>query len=307
MVDERKIIVEDAGERIDKFMNERIEGTSRTEISGWLKEGAVYVNGAPVKANYKVRRDDVITWDAPEEPPVNYEAENLPLRIVYEDDDLIVIDKEAGMIVHPAPGVYTGTLVNALLYHWKNQLSTVGGASRPGIVHRLDKDTSGLMVVCKNDAAHRALSEALQHRDVHRHYMVLVHGRFSQDDGTVDFPIGRSPNNTGKMAVRGRAMRSAMTHYTVKERFDKLTLVECQLETGRTHQIRVHMQAIGHPIVGDPLYGVKNEKYTLPYQLLHAFSLAFTHPVTGEELHFTAEPHEPFASFLEMQRKTKKI
>lgn len=300
------IQVQISGERIDKYMADQLD-VSRTQISLWLKEENVWVNGKAVKANYKVQAGDEITWEEPEPEPTHYEAEDIPLRVIYEDDHIAVIDKEAGMIVHPAPGVYHGTLVNALLHRWKDELSTVSGPMRPGIVHRLDKDTSGLMMVCKTDEAHRKLSDDLQKRDVHRHYMALVHGRFHEEDGTVDLPIGRSPKNTGKMAINGRAPRDAVTHFDVVERFDKLTLVHCQLQTGRTHQIRVHMQAIGHPIVGDPLYGVKHEKYNLPYQLLHAYELIFTHPITGEDMHFNALPHEPFLGFLENLRNTSAL
>lgn len=288
--------------RLDVYLADRYPDYSRTACAQWIKDGRVLVNGKPARPNTKVRTGDRVEVDVPAERETALVPENLPLEIVWQDAFLAVIFKEAGRIVHPAPGVHSGTLVNALLYHMKEELSAEGGLRRPGIVHRLDKDTTGLMLIAKDDITHRKLSLALQNRAIEREYIAMVHGRLKEKSGTISLPIGRSRSDTGKMAVRGRAARDAVTHYQLLEPFERCALVKCSLETGRTHQIRVHMRAIGHPILGDPLYGLRRENYSLPYQLLHAHRLALPHPRTGEPLEFTAEPKDPFRAFLQLQR-----
>lgn len=299
----------EAGEenRLDRYLAELYPEESRTSVAGWVKDGHVLVNGNLAKPNRKLQSGDIVSVEEPEPVVTTYEPEEIPLEIVYQDEWIAVIDKAPGMVVHPAPGISSGTLVNALLFHMKDDLSTVGGSKRPGIVHRLDKDTAGLLVVAKDDETHRKLSDALQKREIVREYSVLVYGRFTEDEGEVDFPIGRSRTDNGKMAVNGRAARDAKTRYTVLERFDNATYLRCALETGRTHQIRVHMQAIGHPILGDTLYGIKKEKYNLPYQMLHATHLTFTHPQTGETLDLQSEPTAPFLRMLDVLRDREKL
>lgn len=289
-------------ERLDIVVARAHPEYSRTAVAVWIREGRVLVNGKTAKPNTKITPDDRIEVDPLQPEPTQLQPEPLPLEIIWEDAYLAVIHKEAGRIVHPAPGVRTGTLVHALLYHFQDELSTEGGLRRPGIVHRLDKDTTGLLLIAKDDQTHRALSAALQKREVRREYLAMVHGVPKETEGTISRPIGRSRSDTGKMTVGGRAARSAVTQYRVIERFQRVSLVGCRLETGRTHQIRVHMRSIGHPIVGDPLYGKKKEGFALPYQLLHAWRLGFTHPVTGEHMAFEKEPVDPFAAFLENQR-----
>lgn len=289
--------------RLDVFLADAYPEQSRTGVAGWIRDGRVRVNGKPAKPNTKVTDADRIDVDEPPDKESTLTPENLPLDILWQDAYLAVINKDAGRIVHPAPGVSEGTLVNALLYHLKEELSTEGGLRRPGIVHRLDKDTTGLLVIAKDDATHRKLSCALQERTIHREYLAMVHGHLREPEGTIQLPIGRSRADTGKMAVNGRAAREAVTHYEVLERFTRCSLVRCILDTGRTHQIRVHMRALGHPIVGDPLYGLKKQIFSLPYQLLHAYRLRFSHPITGEAMEFVADPKEPFRSFLAQQRK----
>lgn len=288
--------------RLDVWLAERYPDKSRTQVAGWIRQGHVWVNGKPAKPNTRVTPKDAIIVEEPEEKETTLKPENLPLTIVWQDAYLAIIEKEAGMIVHPAPGVTSGTLVHALLYHLKDELSTEGGLRRPGIVHRLDRDTTGLLIIAKDDATHRALSRQIQERNILREYIAMVHGHLREEKGTVILPIGRSRSDTGKMAVRGRAARDAVTHFQLEEQFADCALVRCRLETGRTHQIRVHMRAIGHPILGDPLYGIKKERYKLPHQLLHAQHLAFTHPKTKEPMEFVSEPPKPFSSFLAKQR-----
>ncbi len=292
-----------APKRLDVLLAERYPAYSRTAVADWIRRGRVRVNGKPAKPNKKVTEHDQIDVEIPAPPATQLVPENLPLEIIYEDGDLAVICKEAGRIVHPAPGVTSGTLVHALLFHFQDELSTAGGYRRPGIVHRLDKDTTGLLLVAKNDQIHRALSEALQRREIHREYVAMVHGIVKPEEGTIDRPIGRSRSDTGKMTIGGRAAREAMTHYRVLEQFDRCALVSCTLESGRTHQIRVHLRSIGHPIIGDPLYGYKKERFNVPYQLLHAHRLGFVHPASGQAMEFRCEPREPFRSFLAQQRK----
>lgn len=276
----------DAGERIDKFITMQAEEWSRSQVQLWVKEGRVTVNGEPVKNNYKVAADDEITLRVPPPKELEIKPEAIPLEILYEDADLVVVNKPRGLVVHPAPGHYTGTLVNALLHHCRD-LSGINGVLRPGIVHRIDKDTSGLLVVAKNDRAHLGLAEQLKNHTVNRKYVAIVHGVIAHEMGTIDAPIGRDPKNRQQMAVVFENSKPAVTHFVVLERFKEYTLVECKLETGRTHQIRVHMKYIGHPLAGDPKYGPK-KTLELDGQALHAKTLGFTHPRTGEYLEFEA-------------------
>jgi 23S rRNA pseudouridine1911/1915/1917 synthase len=275
------------GERIDKFITEALEeDISRTLVQQWVKDGHVKVNGKAVKPNYKLSLHDVIALVIPEPQGVELLAENIPLNVVYEDSDVIVINKHRGLVVHPAPGHYSGTLVNALMYHCKD-LSGINGELRPGIVHRIDKDTSGLIMSAKNDKAHASLAEQLKAHTVNRKYMALVHGYIQHDQGTIDAPIGRDSHDRKMYTVTEKNSKTAVTHFVVIERFGDFTLVELKLETGRTHQIRVHMKFIGHPLVGDPMYG-KSKGMLMDGQALHAAILGFTHPRTGEWLQFEA-------------------
>lgn len=276
---------EQEGERLDKFLTPRLD-VSRTLIQQWIRNGNITVNGDRIKANYKLKTGDAVRCIPEQAADVNVEPEPLPLQVVFEDEDVIVVDKPRGMVVHPAPGHSSGTLVNALLYHC-DDLSGINGELRPGIVHRIDKDTSGLIVAAKNDHSHRHLSEQLKARTVERKYIAVVHGVPAHDKGTVDAPIGRDPNHRKKFAVTDKNSKEAITHFTVLERFRDASLLELALETGRTHQIRVHMKFIGHPLVGDPLYGPSN-KIGFEGQALHASTLGFTHPRTGESMRFTA-------------------
>lgn len=290
----------DAGERIDKYITLQAEEWSRSQVQAWIKEGRVSVDGEPVKSNYKVSLDDEVTLRVPPPRELAIQPEAIPLDIVYEDADIVVVNKPRGLVVHPAPGHYTGTLVNALLYHCKD-LSGINGVLRPGIVHRIDKDTSGLLVVAKNDRAHVGLAEQLKDHTVNRKYVAIVHGIIPHEMGTIDAPIGRDPKNRQQMAVVFENSKPAVTHFIVLERFKEYTLVECKLETGRTHQIRVHMKYIEHPLAGDPKYGPK-KTLELDGQALHAKTLGFTHPRTGEYLEFEAPLPKEMVSVLEWLR-----
>jgi len=278
---------EDRGTRIDKFLAEQFSEWSRTQIQQWIKDGLVFVNGQSVKANYKLAESNELVLKVPPERELDVEPEFIPLDVVYEDSDLIVVNKPRGMVVHPAPGHYSGTMVNALLHHCKD-LSGINGVLRPGIVHRIDKDTSGLIMAAKNDLAHQSLAQQLKDHTVHRIYVAIVHGVLIHDKGTIDAPIGRDSYDRKKMTVTDKNSKSAVTHFVVKERFKEHTLIECKLETGRTHQIRVHMQYINHSIVGDPFYGPKNTM-NIDGQALHAKELGFSHPRTNEYLQFDSE------------------
>ncbi|UFJ41961.1 RluA family pseudouridine synthase [Brevibacillus humidisoli] len=274
------------GERIDKFITGQQEDWSRSQVQAWIKEGRVTVNGDTVKSNYKVAEDDEVTLRVPPPRELAIEPEAIPLHIAYEDSDVIVVNKPRGLVVHPAPGHYSGTLVNGLLYHCKD-LSGINGVLRPGIVHRIDKDTSGLLMAAKNDKAHLSLAEQLKEHTVNRKYVAVVHGVIPHEMGTIDAPIGRDPKNRQQMAVVFENSKSAVTHFVVQHRFKQHTLVELKLETGRTHQIRVHMKYIGYPLVGDPKYGPKSD-LDFPGQALHAATLGFRHPRSGEYLEFEA-------------------
>lgn len=280
---------EDCGIRIDRFISSKIADYTRSRIQNLIDDGLISVNGTAVKASYKTKDGDIVTIIETELSEPDILPENIPLDIVYEDEDMLVVNKPQGMVVHPAPGNYSGTLVNALLFHCKDSLSGINGEKRPGILHRIDKDTTGLLMVAKNDMAHQGLAMQIKEHSLTRAYLALVHGGFNQDKGTVNMPIGRHPVERKKMAVTYHNSREAITHYKVLERFGKYTFIECVLETGRTHQIRVHMSKLGHPIVGDPLYGVKKEAFNLNGQLLHAYKIGFIHPRSGEYMEFESE------------------
>ena len=277
---------EDAGARIDVCLAAKL-GVSRSNMQKLLEEGRVKRGDKVLKANYKVREGEVYTVDIPEPEPIEAVPEDIPLDIIYEDDDVVVLNKARGMVVHPAPGNYTGTLVNALLYHCKN-LSGINSAIRPGIVHRLDKDTSGIMIVAKNDAAHIALSQQIQSKTAVRTYLAVVRGNIKTDSGTIETQIARDKNDRKKMAVVKEGGREAITDYEVLERFGKYTLVRCKLRTGRTHQIRVHMEYLGYPLVGDPKYSPMKTPFAIKGQALHSHTLEFTHPRTGGRMKFEA-------------------
>lgn len=277
----------DAKERIDKYAKTQLgEEVSRSQIQLWIEAGDLVVNDAPVKANYKLAEGDRVVLTIPEAEPTEIEPEDLPLDIYYEDGDVIVVNKARGMVVHPAPGHASGTLVNALMHHCQD-LSGINGELRPGIVHRIDKDTSGLIMAAKNDKAHASLAAQLKAHTVTRKYYALVHGNVSHDQGTVDAPIGRDPHDRKMYTVIERNSKHAVTHFQVVERFGDYTLLELKLETGRTHQIRVHMKFIGHPLVGDPLYG-RSKGIKMDGQALHAAVLGFDHPEDGRYLEFSA-------------------
>ena len=277
-------VITDQTGRIDKVLTSLEPEITRSQLKNLINDGHVTVNGQAVKPKYKVQAGDKISLVKPEPQSLELTPENIPLDIVYEDDDMIVVNKPQGMVVHPAPGHPDHTLVNALLYH--SPLSTINGTFRPGIVHRIDKDTSGLLMVAKNDLAHQSLAEQLRNKTNKREYLALVYGQIKEDEGTIDAPLGRNPQDRKKQAVV-KSGRHAVTHFKVVKRYDNFTLVKCILETGRTHQIRVHMKYIGHPLVGDPLYGPR-KVIGKNGQFLHAALLGFKHPRTGEEMVFEA-------------------
>lgn len=296
------------GERVDLFLS-RHDGFSRSSVQKDIETGHVLVNGISVTKNYRLKAGDCIEYAPPAPQPLAATAESIPLDIVYEDDDIIIINKPQGMVVHPAAGNADGTLVNALLYHCGDSLSGINGVIRPGIVHRIDKDTSGLLAVAKNDDAHRRLAEQIQRHDMSRIYRGIVVGKFEKNTGTVDAPIGRHPIHRKKMAVlSGDSAKDAVTHYEVLERFDGLSYLQFVLETGRTHQIRVHMSHLGHPLLGDPVYGTgrhpfeKKHAALLHGQCLHAYMLKLAHPRTHEELVFTSELPADFIQILKILR-----
>lgn len=293
---------EDIGTRIDVFAAENSDVLSRSGFKKLIEEGNVLVNDKAVKANYKLRKNDIVTLIIPEAEPLEIIPQNIPLDILYEDDDVIVINKPQGMVVHPAPGHYTDTLVNALLYHCGDSLSGINGVMRPGIVHRIDMDTSGVIMAAKNNNAHRSLAAQLAEHSITRKYNAIVYNNIKEDEGTVDKPIARNPSDRKKMAVVPGGRR-AVTHYRVLERLGKFTFIEAQLETGRTHQIRVHMTYIGHPLLGDSVYGPKKQPFNLKGQVLHARVLGFIHPRTGEYMEFESELPEYFTRLLDNVKK----
>ncbi len=291
---------EEAGIRADKYLGMHTD-LSRTRIQQLAEEGRMLVNGKPAKSSLKLEAGDVIELEVPEVVPLDLEPENIPLDILYEDSDLLVINKPKGMIVHPAPGVSSGTLVNALLYHCKD-LSGINGVQRPGIVHRIDKDTTGCLVVCKNDFSHEAIAAQLEKKTCHREYRAVVSGVIEHDRGLVDAPIGRDPRDRQRMAVTEKGSRDARTHFQVLERFRDATYIDCALETGRTHQIRVHMKYINHPIMGDEVYGSRCPYFDTEGQVLHAYRITFVHPRSGKEMSFEAPLPDYFEKLLGILR-----
>ena len=289
-------------ERLDKFLSAMLPDQSRSYLQKIIKDGNVLVNGEPKKSSYRLEDGDEVTADLPELKSPDIEPENIPLDILYEDDSILMVNKPKGMVVHPSAGHYTGTLVNAVLWHCQGQLSGINGVSRPGIVHRIDKDTTGVLVVCKNDAAHNAVAAQLKEHSITRKYRAIVHGVIKEDEGTVDAPIGRHPTERKKMASGVKNGKRAVTHYRVLERFQGYTYVECQLETGRTHQIRVHMASIHHPLLGETVYGPAKDSHHLEGQTLHAMVLGLIHPVTGEYLEVEAPLPEYFENLLKKFR-----
>ena len=291
---------EDASKRLDVFLSEKIEDTTRSYIKTLIDDGKITVNLAKVKAGYKLKIGDSIDVEIVEKKPENIVAEDIPLDIVYEDDDIIIVNKPKGMVVHPANGNYTGTMVNSLMNSHKDNLSSINGVIRPGIVHRIDKDTSGILVVAKNDYAHKKLSEQFKVHSIKRKYIALVKGIIKEDKLTIDRPIGRSIKDRKKMAVTEKNSRRAITHISVLKRFysSNVTLIEAELETGRTHQIRVHMAYLHHPLVGDEVYGKKDSKFKVNGQMLHAKYLGFIHPTSGKFVEFDSPLPEYFSSIL---------
>ena len=288
----------DFQKRTDKFLTEQLEEISRSSLQNYFLDGNITVNGKVVTKNYKLRQGDIIEVIIPEPVELETVAENIPLDILYEDNDVIVVNKPKGMVVHPAVGNYTGTLVNALLYHCKDSLSGINGVLRPGIVHRIDKNTSGLLMVAKNDNAHRILAEQIKDHSFTRVYETVVYGNIKEDSGTINQPIGRNPKDRKKMAVIATNSRTAITHFRLLERFQEFTHLEVTLETGRTHQIRVHMAYIHHPVAGDDVYGTKKVITKLNGQCLHARKIGFIHPTTGKYMEFHSALPKYFTDFL---------
>ena len=290
------------GERVDKYLSEVLENRSRSYIQKLIKDQCVIVNQKPVKASYRLLVGDRVEITLPEIKELDLIPEDIPLDILYEDDDVLVINKPKQMVVHPAPGHLTGTLVNALMYHCSG-LSGINGTMRPGIVHRIDMDTTGSLVVCKNDVSHQSLAEQLKEHTIHRVYEALVHGSVREDSGTIDAPIGRHPVERKKMCINPKNGRHAVTHYKVLERFEAYTYIQCELETGRTHQIRVHMASMGHPLLGDSVYGPRRCPFPgLKGQTLHARTIGFIHPRSGEYLEIDAPYPKYFIELLDRLR-----
>lgn len=293
-----QITEEQEEERIDKCIAALIDSLSRSFIQKMIRDGKVSVNGQAVKANYRVKTDDDVSFELPQAQEPDIEPEDIPLDILYEDDDVLVVNKPKGMVVHPAAGHYSGTLVNAVMFHCRGKLSGINGVMRPGIVHRIDKDTTGSVIICKNDLAHQSVAQQLKDHTIVRRYRAVVYGVIREDEGSIDAPIGRDPNERKKMAVNHKNGKAAVTHFKVLERFSSYTYIECRLETGRTHQIRVHMASVGHPLLGDSVYGPKKCPFpSLQGQTLHAMVLGFTHPVTGEYVE-TCAPLPPYFEHL---------
>ena len=292
-----------AGIRIDRYLAEECKELSRSYIQKLLKDGLILVNEKPVKANYKLQKEDHIQVQLPDTEEPDILPEDIPLDILYEDEHLLVVNKPKGMVVHPSAGHTQGTLVNAVLYHCKGNLSGINGILRPGIVHRIDKDTTGALLVCKDDTTHKCLAEQLKEHSIKRIYHAIVHGNIKEDSGTVNAPIGRHPIDRKKMSINEKNGRNAVTHYRVLERFGEYTYIACELETGRTHQIRVHMASIHHPLLGDCVYGPAKCPWTLQGQTLHAKILGIIHPRTGKYMEFDAPLPEYFENLLKKLRK----
>lgn len=288
--------------RIDRFISERMSDTSRSYIQKLIKDELVTVDSKVVKSNYKVKEGEWVEIVLPEPVSIDIEAENIPLDILYEDSDVLLVNKPKDMVVHPSAGHITGTLVNALLYHCKDSLSSINGVMRPGIVHRIDKDTTGILIICKNDKSHNCIAEQLKVHSITRRYHALVWNNITDDTGTIDAPIGRHPVDRKKMAINHKNGKQAVTHYKVLERFGQYTYIQCELETGRTHQIRVHMASIGHPLVGDPVYGPAKQPFKTDGQMLHAKVFGFIHPSTNDYMEFETDLPEYFQLILEKLR-----
>lgn len=289
----------ESGVRLDKYLTGKLPELSRSYLQKLITDGNVTVNQKQTKANYKVSADDCVEIRIPEPETPDILPEEIPLDILYEDDEILVVNKPKGMVVHPAPGHYSGTLVNAILYHCRENLSGINGVLRPGIVHRIDMNTTGSLLICKNDRAHKILAEQLKNHSITRKYHAIVYGNLKEDTGTINAPIGRHPADRKKMSTKSANGRRAVTHYRVLKRYGNFTYIECQLETGRTHQIRVHLASIGHPILGDDVYGPAKCPYKLEGQTLHAKVLGIVHPATGKYIEFDAPLPEYFQSLLE--------
>lgn len=303
-MEEYLFVIQDSQQmRLDKYLTEQFPEQTRSYLQKLIKEGSVLVNGKTVKSGYQLSAGEEVAVTIPEPEELDVLPVKMDLEIVYEDEDVILINKPKGMVVHPAPGHTTDTLVNGLLYHCNGNLSGINGVARPGIVHRIDRDTTGILIVCKNDLFHNSIAAQLKEHSITRKYRALVHGNIKTDQGTVEGSIGRHPVDRKKMAINERNGKPAVTHYQVLERFGNYTLIECVLETGRTHQIRVHMSSIGHPLVGDEVYGPAKCPFKLQGQCLHAMVLGFVHPRTGAYLEFSAELPEYFQKLLEKLRK----
>ena len=294
---------ESIGERADKYLAVQLPQYSRSFFQKLFKDDQIQIQNTPIKASYRITGEEEIALTIPDAQKPDIVPENIPLDILYEDQDLLVVNKPKGMVVHPAHGHYSGTLVNALMYHCKDSLSGINGVLRPGIVHRIDMDTTGSLIVCKTDMAHKVIAAQLKEHSITRKYHAIVHGNLKEDTGTVNAPIGRHPTDRKKMSTKAPNGRHAVTHYRVLERFGNFTYIECQLETGRTHQIRVHMSSIGHPILGDEIYGPAKCPYKLQGQTLHAKILGITHPSTGEYIEFDAPLPDYFKDLLNKLRK----
>ena len=290
------------GERLDKYISMLFAEQSRSFFQKLIKDGHVSVNNKLEKANYRLKLEDFVQIEIPDAVEAQIQPENIPLDILYEDEDLLVVNKPKGMVVHPSAGHYTGTLVNAVMYHCKNSLSGINGEIRPGIVHRIDMDTTGSLIVCKNDESHLAIAEQIKIHSINRIYRGIVCGVVKEEEGTIHAPIGRHPIDRKKMAINEKNGKDAITHYKVLERFEKYTYMEFKLETGRTHQIRVHMASIGHPLLGDPLYSNGKSSYKLQGQTLHAMTIGFIHPKTGKHIEISAPLPEYFEKILRDNR-----
>lgn len=295
-----RITQEQEEERLDKILSVLIESLTRSFLQRLIKDGQVLVNGHTAKGSYRVQAEDEIAVFLPDAAAPDIEPENIPLDVLYEDKDVIVVNKPKGMVVHPAPGHYTGTLVNALLFHCGRELSGINGVLRPGIVHRIDRDTTGSVIVCKNDFAHQSIAAQLKEHSITRRYHAVCYGALKEETGTIDRPVGRHPHERKKMAINEKNGKEAVTHYMVLQHFEKYTYVECRLETGRTHQIRVHMAGIGHPLLGDEVYSSRGCPFSLQGQTLHAKILGFRHPSTGEYIETDAPLPDYFAHLLDI-------
>ena len=303
MIHEIDVLESQSGIRIDKFLSDELPEMSRSYIQKLIKEDQVTVNGKIVKANYKLSADDFVVVCQPELKEPDILAEDIPLDILYEDEDFLVINKPKGMVVHPSAGHYSGTLVNALMYYCKDDLSGINGVMRPGIVHRIDMDTTGSLLVCKNDFSHQHIAQQLKEHSIRRVYHAIVHGVIEEEEGTVDAPIGRHPIERKKMSINYKNGKEAVTHYKVIQRFKNYTYIQCQLETGRTHQIRVHMASIKHPLLGDQVYGSQKNPFKLQGHTLHAKIIGITHPRTNEYI----EADAPLPEYFQIIKKIRKL